>query len=291
MKNSDILNIPAETYHADPCPEPSLSASVAITLIQKSPLHAWTAHPKLNPDYEPKVADQFDLGSAAHNMVLRQEYWREDIRVVDAADWRTKPAKEAKEAARAAGEHPVLRPQYEALNRMVSALERHPRASRAFRDGAPERTLVWRDADTGVWMRCRPDWMPDDHSVPWPDYKTTRLDPKGWDRWFTTGKLGMLRAAFYEAGIRATTGIEMPTIYYVVQEMDPPHAVWVRVVEPDSAFMKVGRAMLRKAVRTWAECLSKDRWPSYDLVGTLDLPEWAENRMFIQYADDMEQPQ
>ena len=40
-----IYTLSAEAYHADPCPEPSLSASIANVLLQRSPAHARIQHP------------------------------------------------------------------------------------------------------------------------------------------------------------------------------------------------------------------------------------------------------
>jgi hypothetical protein len=42
-----FLDVSTAEYHADPCAQPSLSASIARELIHKSPLHAWQVHPKL----------------------------------------------------------------------------------------------------------------------------------------------------------------------------------------------------------------------------------------------------
>ena len=39
--------ITAAQYHADPCEPLSLSSSTAWTLLNKSPKHAWSEHPKL----------------------------------------------------------------------------------------------------------------------------------------------------------------------------------------------------------------------------------------------------
>ena len=283
-----VYDMPAETYHADPTPEPSLSASIAWTLIDRSPLHAWTKHPRLNPDFEPVVKAVFDLGSAAHNMVLRQDSWREEIEIIDKPDWRTKGAREARDEAHAAGRHPVLREQYENLDRMVGVLERHPQAGRAFTGGKPEQSLFWQDPDTGIWMRCRPDYEPSKPAAPWPDFKTTQEGrPDRWDRRFTLDHGGVMRAAFYEEGIRRCYGVERPTLYYVVQEIAAPYAVTVRVVDSDSELMKIGRAMLRKAVTFWAESLKTGQWPCYELTGVLALPHWAENQWSVEYADWM----
>lgn len=284
-----VYDIPAEEYHADPVETPSLSASIARVLLDRSPLHAWTRHPRLNPDFEEERKDIFDLGSAAHNMVLRQNYWREEIEVVDAADWRTKAAREARDTARAAGRYPLLTDQYERLDKMVRVLEQHPQASRAFTDGEPERSLVWQDEETGVWCRARPDWKPADPATPWPDYKTTGdAKPETWDRRFLLDHGGLLRAAFYQEGIRQVCGVENATLCYVVQEIDAPYPITVRVFPNGGAEHVIARAMVRKAVHTWAECLRTGAWPTYDLTGVLGLGEWARQRLHTEYFEWME---
>lgn len=287
-----VYDIPAEEYHADPCPEPSLSASIAWKIIDRSPLHARTLHPRLNPDFEPENKAVFDLGSAAHNMVLRQDSWREEIEIIDKPDWRTKAAKDARDEAHAAGRHPVLREQYENLDRMVSVLEGNPQASRAFQNGKPEQSLFWQDPGSGIWMRCRPDFMPHDREKPYPDYKTTQdARPDRWDRRYTLDHGGVMRAAFYEEGFRRTLGVKAPVQYYVVQEIAPPYAVTVRVVDPESELMKIGRAMLRKAIALWAECLKRGEWPCYEMTGVLALPGWQENLWSVEYAGWMSTPE
>jgi len=57
-----VYDIPDKEYHADPCPVPSLSSTLARTLLNQSPLHAWTKHPRLNPDHEPEEKRTFDIG-------------------------------------------------------------------------------------------------------------------------------------------------------------------------------------------------------------------------------------
>ena len=86
-----------ESYQRDPCPSPSLSSHIAHRLITQSPLHAWYAHPRLNPRYVEEDSTAFDLGSCAHALLLEGE---DSIAVIEADDWRTKVAKEARAKAR-----------------------------------------------------------------------------------------------------------------------------------------------------------------------------------------------
>ena len=65
-----VHQIDGEDYHRDPCPEASLSSTLAKTMLAQSPLHAWTASPRLNPDWEPVNKKTFDIGRAAHRAIL-----------------------------------------------------------------------------------------------------------------------------------------------------------------------------------------------------------------------------
>jgi hypothetical protein len=280
--------ISAEAYHADPAPKPSASASVLWILRQRSPLHAWTEHPRLNPEFEPTFKAIFDLGSAAHNVALRQDKWREQVVVIDAKDWRTKKAKDERDSAREAGGYPLLVDQYEGVNRMISVLERHPEAGRAFTDGEPEGTLIWRDKPTGAWCRCRPDWISKDRKV-FPNYKTTQDGSPGpWSRRFVLDQGGVFKAAHYEAGIKAVFGAERALQYMVVQEVAPPYAVAIRVVDSHSKLMEIGRRQWRAALDKWAECLKAGEWPSYPLLDNVSLPLGIEDRLASEVGISLE---
>src|SRR5438105_1035609 len=115
---SDLIVTAAE-YHADPCPAPSLTASVANILINQSPKHAWAAHPRLNPDFKREEDDRFSIGTAVHSLLLEGD----DIAYVILADsWRTNDAKEARDYARSLGRVPLLQKQHEGALQMVTAI-------------------------------------------------------------------------------------------------------------------------------------------------------------------------
>jgi len=62
-----------------------------------------------NPLYEPEAKTDFDIGVAAHLAVLEPERQADSIVLIEAGDYRTTKAREAREAARAAGLVPLLR--------------------------------------------------------------------------------------------------------------------------------------------------------------------------------------
>ena len=174
-----ISAMSAEQYHADPCPTPSLSRSILQTLITRSPAHAYAQHPRLNPDVKPMDSSKFDLGSAAHDLLL--EGGTGKICVIDFDDYRTKDAKTQRDAARAAGLYPVLKKHNDDLQAMVETARDFmagTELAREFDAGVSEQTLIWEEDD--LWFRARPDRMAINRSVVF-DYKTTeRAEPEYW---------------------------------------------------------------------------------------------------------------
>ncbi|MGH3990894.1 MAG: hypothetical protein ACRDSN_00345, partial [Pseudonocardiaceae bacterium] len=141
-----VYDLPAEVYHADPVAGGSLSSSGARRLLPPS-CPALFQHALTNGEVHRAV---FDLGHAAHTLALGVGA---PLAAIDADDWRTKAAREARDAAYAAGTVPLLRAEHEQVQAMAAALIEHPIAGALLRPGGgdAEQTLVWRDEETGVW--------------------------------------------------------------------------------------------------------------------------------------------
>lgn len=113
-------NMSAEVYHQDPWITPSLSSSLAKELLNRSPLHAWVASQRLNPDYEREDKGAFDLGTACHTLLMGDG---PTIARLEFADRRTKAYKEAEAAARAEGKTPLLAADHDNALTMMDAVE------------------------------------------------------------------------------------------------------------------------------------------------------------------------
>lgn len=269
-----ILDLTADDYHADRVnDQPSLSASVASLLVSRSPKHAWAAHPKLNPAAARIDKAIYDIGHVAHSIILEGT---DRVQVVDAADWRTKDAKEQRDEARANGRTPLLANQYADVCRMVEAVQaqlaEHDAEPPLFTDGKPEQTLVW-DED-GVVCRARCDWLQDDCSAI-TDLKTTSKSahPRAFERnLFTVGC--DVQAAFYLRGLAAVTGTQQWAKWrWVVVETQAPFAL--SVIEPAADVLELGNRKVEYALTVWRDCLERDVWPAYSTaVEWAHAPEW-----------------
>lgn len=272
-----VYPMPADVYHADPCPEPSLSSGIAKLLLDRSPSHAWFHHPRLNPDFAERHRRTFDIGRAAHAVLLGDE---KRFAVIDAPDYRSKAAREDREAAYAAGKVPLLAAEWNKVTTMAFVarhqLDRHAEAADAFRDGKPEQALIWREGP--IWCRALLDWMPAEGPVFY-DYKTTSASahPDAWGQRQLFDIGADIQAAFYSRGIRAVLGIERPRFRFVVQETEEPYCLAVVELAPEVA--GVADRKVRRAIKQWAWCLEHDRWPGYpNRVCYIEMPLWAEKR-------------
>lgn len=276
MKPS-VHTMTAEEYHADPTPAPSLSASIAVELLHRSPRHAWFAHPKLNPDFVREESETFDLGTAAHAYLL--EGGKSRFAIIDAPDWRTKAAKEARDAARSAGQVPLLAKHWADVQAMTDAAKRqlvtHAARPRPFTAGLPEQTLVWQEGP--VWCRARLDWLHDDRRAI-DDLKTTAAsaNPEAWSR-SLFGAGYDIQAAFYLRGLRAVCPGAEPVFRFVVVENFAPFALSVIGLTPEA--LTIGEKKVLYALETWQACLESGQWPGYPTrVCYAQLPPWEEAR-------------
>ena len=127
-------------YFADPWGEenPSLSASMAKTIMAKSIQNAWSQSPHC-PEHVPfKPNAAMEFGKAVHALV----FGGENVVVIDAPDYRTKAAKEQRDAANALGQIPLLEKRADGMRVCAELVKRR---FDGLYDGPyiPEQVLLW----------------------------------------------------------------------------------------------------------------------------------------------------
>lgn len=251
-------NVPEADYHAD---RNSLSVSGAKTLLKAPALYK---HQLDNPVRR----DVFDFGSAAHALVLGVG---DPIAVIDAPTWQTKAAKEAREAARANGETPLLVADYERVQEMADALASHTFAMSLLSGGKPEVSAYAVDEPTGVMRRCRFDYLRPGIGV---DYKSTAdASPDGFARSVVNFGYDM-QAAWY-TDLADDLGHTLDAFAFVAQEKTAPYIVEVYELPLD--LIVRGRTRNYRALERFRDCTETGIWPGYtgrDFT-TLPAPRWA----------------
>jgi hypothetical protein len=253
-----LHNLTAEQYHADPCPIPSLSSSIASILIEQSPYHAWLAHPRLNANHTRTESSRFDLGSAAHMMLLERRTDR--IVRVQADDWRTKAAKEARDAAQANGQYAVLERQYADIVAMCTVAQDYMLTTELgdiLATGTPEQTCLWQEG--AMWCRARPDMLSADLRVCL-DYKSTASAAPE----FIARQIGRmnydLQSELYTRGLCNVLDHDV-TFVFLFQEIQEPYAC--SLISLANAYREVGALKVRRALDLWTKCVTTNTWGGY----------------------------
>lgn len=288
---TDYLNtgahagIPETRYFADPCQVPSLTSSIAKTILQRSPRHAWEQHPRLNPNWQPEDPTRFDLGKAAHRLVCGGS---KAIKVINAKDYRRQAAKDARDDALAADMLPVTVPQAEQVQAMADALTDQAAQWRLapFKEGIGELTVVWL-RERSIVCRCRLDYLRDEGDrISIFDLKTTDgvAEPDRWAR-NTLFSFGFdIQASMYVDAARFTWGKPVD-FYFIVQETSPPYAASILSLNGEAREYADQKA--HRAAKIWGECLDANRWPAYPAdVCEVEAPMWSRMDIDAQIIRD-----
>ncbi len=264
--------IPEDEYHADPVPAGSLSASGMKLLLPPS----CPAMYRYRLDH-PKTSAAFDYGTAAHKLVLGSG---PPIAVIDAPDWRTKAAQEARKDAHARGAVPMLAGQFSEVQAMADAIRAHPIAGPLLDPayGKAEQSAFWTDEETGIWRRLRFDFLPHVDEVRRliiADYKTCDKADADSVRKAVASYGYHVQAAQYIDGARALDLDPDPQFIFAFQEKQPPYLIHVTGLDDEA--IDHGRDLCALACEMWRDCTTSGIWPGYSDydITYVSLPPWA----------------
>lgn len=249
--------MPMAKYLADPCVVPSLNASVGLILTRESARKAWFSHPRLNPAFAQKEATKFDIGTAAHAMLLEGA---DIIEEIDADDFKTKDARAKRDAARLAGKVPLLKKHRAAVVAMVSAAEafiQHSDLAEHWANSDSELTAI--SEERGIWLRGRFDRITKNRRVGI-HYKTTEdVSPEKFSSQIT--RMGYdFTEAFYRR-IASNIGAVGHRGIILAQSVEPPHECSLHACDP--SLQEIADAQVQRAIDLWTQCVKTKSWPSY----------------------------
>lgn len=271
-----FYQIAAEDYHKDPCPAPSLSASLALPLLNRSPRHAWWRHPRLNPAWrEMGKRRDMEIGTAAHAMLLEAG---RPLAVIDVESYRSKAAQAERDEAIAAGKTPILASDYETALAMIEvAGHKLDMELPGWSSGEAEVVMAWREGN--AWCRSMVDLLSPDRGLVL-DYKTTGMSAEPVTASRTLFNMAYhFKAAFYERGLDVLDpdGRGRRQFLFLFQETEEPYEC--SLIEPDAAAMTIARKQITAAIEIWQRCMADDVWPGYPSgVYRAQLPSWMEAR-------------
>jgi len=243
-------------YHADS----ALGSTSLKTLATRTPAHY--QHDLKHP----KSSAAFDLGTAAHSLILEQD--ESGIVVIDVDAKRGKVWTDPANAAEAEGKIALTSKEWAQVVAMRDAVMAHPFARGLFTGHEAEQSVFWEE--DGLILKCRPDaWQLGSELI---DLKTARdANPNTFGK--TAHEYGYHQsAAHYIDGVKAATGEDLP-FHFVLVEKTAPYLV--SVVELDVEAINIGRQLNDRAKRIYRECLETNTWPGYPAADLISLPMWA----------------
>lgn len=269
-----IPNLPNAEYHH----RPELSRSAIKMFIESRDNFKLTHIDRAAPIEEPSDALMF--GVALHTVALEGV---EKTIVQIPPDKLTKAGAkngnawadfEAECAER--GLIPLKENEYQTLMSMVRALQGHPRAKELLygNDAVVEESIFWRDDDTHLELKCRPDVR---RTI---GYLNVILDlkgvadisPQGFSN--SVAKYGYdIQNHLYPSGALAITQADYAMCFICVEKKSPFR---VRCYQLSEEYAGVARAKTVDALEAIAECKMTGNWnePGWDLVQTIPPPAW-----------------
>ena len=276
-------DVPITRYHgAECCIGPSISSSGLKILSGekgqrtrgRTPRHYWEQS-NLNPKRRKLDTAALRMGRAFHDCLLLPAMWsgpESAYHRLPEGFSRAAKVKMADEIAEAdaaieAGLCLVSPADVERIEAMAAAMRADPLIAALTKTGEAEVTLAYQDKETGVWIRARPDWMTAKRRFAM--NMKTDVDAS-WDGFSKSiGKYGYAQSAALELDAYEAVFGEMPSAYFlpVVEKpgkgWEPGDYIATALWQVPTEDLERGRWMNRIALRTYADCLAADRWPSY----------------------------
>lgn len=275
-----FYDLTAAEYHADPVCEPSLSSSLAVDLIVRSPAHARLRHPRLcdaseRADHE--ETDAMAFGTVVHSLLLGKG---SKFSVWHGETWRGGEAQAFKASAEASGVTAIKCADFDRANAVANAARvqlADMGLGYLLTDGKSEQVAVWREGES--WCRAMFDkWIPERDLIV--DIKTTgkSAHPEKVAK-LIAGMDYDMRSQFYLRGAAKLTGIPARKggigFMFLFVETAKPYCVTPCFL--DEAFQARGTRRAAEAIDIWARCMESKTWPGYaEQAVEIAAPGWVD---------------
>lgn len=258
---------PDEYFAGKGADRPYLTQSVAARLVNQSPLHAWTYHPKLG-GLRSTSTDAMREGDLIHALLLGKG---KKFEVLDYDEFRTKEAKEARDNAIFHGLLPVKRKDFEPIAEAADALRGKLAEVGITLDGISELAVEWEEQGESGPILCRA--MMDNVVIANGEIidlkKCVSAHPRLCGKHMVEYGYDIQSAAYPRAiGALYPDLVGRINMRFAFMELEPPYAVCAL---PLSGSMKaLGEAKWERALKIWERCLATGVWPGYPTEGQIE---------------------
>ncbi len=270
---------------------------LAVQAVSSSGLRAFARSPwHYRNRQAPEQTRPMLRGQLAHAAILEPDALASRYIVVPedaprrptAAQWAAAKPNESSRAAmawwtefnsRAAGLEVITAEEWAMAEAQLAAIKAHPELSRLLRDGSPEVSLFWHDAETGLPCKARIDWLAACGTVV--EIKSTADEsPNGFGRAAARIRYDLQRA-HYLSGLEHL-GILGGWVWGAVSSEPPPLAVAYDLTAELEAQAAEDYADLMQRL---AMCEASGEWPAYgDGILELDFPAYAKRSAEVEVS-------
>ncbi len=279
--------VPMANYHsAGICVEPSISSGGLRKIFTKSPKHYWATSPYNPKRIEEDETEALILGRAAHHLLFGEadfkklfalrpdtlggEKWNGNRTACKL--WMEDRAKEDRTVITAS--------QLDHIRGMQESLREEKLVQAGILNGLIEHSWFWKDKETGVWCKVRPDASPND-SLDIADLKST-MSVKWEDLQRTIRDLGYYQqGALLMEACPILLGMPLNSFTLVFVEKKPPYCVAVVTLKDND--LARGMRANRLAIRKFADGMKSGVWlgpaGEHQDARYIEMPEYDQKRI------------
>jgi len=246
-----------------------------LDAIAQSPLHYWSRW--LDPNRVPtQPTPAMEFGTAVHTAVLEPDRFHAEYAQAPDVSRTTKAGKDVWAEAAEGGKILLKVEDWNATQLILRSVMEHPMARRILTaSGKAESSLFAQDPETGLQIKCRPDYLTDSGWII--DLKTTQdASVRGFQR--SVGNFRYhVQAAHYLKVVQLATGVRPRGFMFIAVEKSAPYAV--QVFDASTSLIQAGAVEAARNMRSLAHALDSypisTPWPSYsEEIVSLDPPTW-----------------
>ncbi len=264
-------DLSSEDYHAD---KHSISRS-ALMDFAVTPHNYWAKH--LNPDRPKKDATPAMLfGTAFHTLILEPKVFDaeyimlpEAVKLKDVGRKDYDAYKNIVEYIEKGNKKVLTAIEWNNLMAMKARLESNEQAMNLIRDSRIENSFFWKDEDSGLMVKARPDILHPNMIV---DLKTCAdASPRACQRAMIEGGYHLQGAMIREA-VSVLEANRIDVLINICIETKYPYNMSINIIEKEA--IDAGHDKFKRLLVELRHCLDNSEFPDYG-VNTISLPGWA----------------
>lgn len=261
-------NISEDLYHAD---RTSVGSSQIRRVLESPAAFYYDYYVRANEPEEPEE-DHFRLGRIIHKAVLEGPKFRDMFEVEPVFTGYTakgelstsascKEVKEKRNAwlnSRPSGNIIVTAEERDMIVGVAQAIMAHPQGPNLIKGGLPEVAGYYRDPETGILCRIKPDFIRVD-GTSMIDLKSAKSSHKYLFRNQAAQHRYDIQLFMYSEGARIINGHRPEIITHMVVEKKPPYEPAIYFYEAHQ--LEQAESDYRTALRKLKRCIDEDKWP------------------------------